>query len=71
MGDLEKLSIAWHSLLTYGRVSLSLEGATMIFRHANYGICTSREPLPPDPRQRDLDLKGGSSRPRVVTITVS
>ena len=51
MSDFEKIARAWHLIRAHDRVNLTLETATMLFRYANYGICTSRDPQPPDPRQ--------------------
>lgn len=42
--NFEKISYAWQSLLMNSRFDLSLEAASMIFRHADYGVCVSREP---------------------------
>ena len=66
----EKLAESWHRLRVDGRLDCSLEWCTTLFRFANYGICTSHDPQPLDPRQGKLDLQGGSHKRRVVTITV-
>jgi hypothetical protein len=66
-----KLAKAWWHVRAYDRVNLTLETCTMLFRYANYGICVSPEVKPPDPRPSQLNLHGGSNRPRKITLTVS
>jgi hypothetical protein len=69
---LEKIAYTWQSLLYRGRADMmSLESATQIMRLATYGRLVSPDPKPPDPRQTELDLRGGKWRPRKVTLTVS
>ena len=71
MDVLDKIAYTWQSLLYRGRADISLESATQIIRYATYGRLASPDPKPPDPRQTELDLKGGQWRPRKVTLTVS
>ena len=54
--SIDKMSYAWRSLLMRGRIDMSLEAATMIFRYANYGICMTPDLKLEDPRQGHLDL---------------
>jgi hypothetical protein len=69
MTDFEKLARAWWHIRAHDRVNLTLETCTMLFRYANYGICASSDVKPPDPRQATLDLRGGTYKPRKITIT--
>jgi hypothetical protein len=69
--DFEKLAYAWHELPVNGRLAISLEWCTTLFRYANYGICSTPDLKPPDVRQGKLDLQGGSYRRHAVTIDVS
>ena len=71
VNDFEKLARFWHSVGTRDRVELLFETAAMICRYANYGICVSPDPKPPDPRQTEMDLKGGSIGRRTVKILVN
>jgi hypothetical protein len=54
-----------------GRLNVSLEWATGLFRLANFSICTQPDPKPPDIRQGSPDLRGESWKPRLVSITIS
>jgi hypothetical protein len=69
--DMAKLARAWHAIRSRDRAVIKLETASMIFRYANYGICVSRDPPAPDPRQTSLDLVGGSHRARAVKVLVT
>jgi hypothetical protein len=68
--DFQKLAECWRRIRFDGRLNISLEFATVLFRYANRGICASHDPMPEDPRQAKLDLQGGAYRPQPVRITV-
>jgi hypothetical protein len=71
MDDFHKLAESWRSIRIHGRLDCSFEWAVTMMRYASYGLLTSREPPPTDPRQMELSLQGGGYRRKVIRILAS